>query len=142
MREHAVVRVPLVQNRSLIASGMPSSGPASPLAMRASEAFAISAARSGVSRTYALSARAASTALTCAAASSAAENDFLRRPSRASARVSDVSSATAASVLREAAAHQWRRRVRRVADEGRRGKLRRRDLLDQDRAVRLALAPE
>src|SRR4051812_18767602 len=31
--EHAVVRTPLVANRSLIPRGMPASGPASPLAM-------------------------------------------------------------------------------------------------------------
>ena len=41
MCEPAVVRTPSVQNRSLTASGMPSSGPASPLAMRASEALAM-----------------------------------------------------------------------------------------------------
>ena len=41
MCEQAVVRTPSVQNMSLMASGMPSSGPASPLAMRASDAFAM-----------------------------------------------------------------------------------------------------
>src|SRR6202012_366772 len=55
MWEPAVVRTPLVQNKSLIASGKPSSGRASPFAMRASESFAIAIALSGVSVTNALS---------------------------------------------------------------------------------------
>ena len=45
----AVVRTPLVQNRSLIASGRPSSARALPLAMRASDSAAVASARSGVS---------------------------------------------------------------------------------------------
>src|SRR5690349_20390621 len=49
MREHAVVRTPLVQNRSLMPNGMPSSRPPSPFASRASDAFAIARACSGVS---------------------------------------------------------------------------------------------
>src|SRR5882757_7728111 len=49
------VRTPSVQNMSLIASGMPSSAPALPAWMRASEAFAMASARSGVSKTNALS---------------------------------------------------------------------------------------
>src|SRR5215475_10168920 len=56
--EHAVVRTPSVQNRSLMPSGRPSSEPPSPFASRASEACAISRARSGVSSTKALTARA------------------------------------------------------------------------------------
>src|ERR1700682_1488650 len=95
MCEHAVERTPSVQNMSLMASGMPSSGPALPAAMRASEAFAIALARSGVSSTKALSARAFSIAATWASASSTAEKDFFFSPSRASAKVSEVSSLTA-----------------------------------------------
>ena len=60
MREAAVVCTPSVQNRSLMASGTPSSRPASPLARRASEALAMSRARSGVSVMKALSARCSS----------------------------------------------------------------------------------
>src|ERR1700685_4550807 len=52
--EHAVVRTSLVANRSLIPSGMPPSGPPSPLEMLSSAAFAIARAWSGVSRTTAL----------------------------------------------------------------------------------------
>ena len=91
MREPAVVSTPWVQNRSLIASGRPSSGRASPAAMRRSDSAAISSARSGVSVMKALSVRPASIAPMCACASSFAENSFLRRPSRASASVSSVS---------------------------------------------------
>src|SRR3954470_6564244 len=47
----AVVRTPLVQNRSLIASGKPSSAPPSPLASFASDAAAMASAFSGVSVT-------------------------------------------------------------------------------------------
>src|SRR3982750_2348630 len=56
--EHAVVRTSLVANRSLMPSGMPASGPPSPLAIFASTARAIARAWSGVSRMKALSARA------------------------------------------------------------------------------------
>ena len=48
---HVLERTPSVQNISLMASGMPSSGPALPAAMRASDAFAMAEARSGVSNT-------------------------------------------------------------------------------------------
>src|SRR5882757_6443072 len=89
--EPAVERTPLVQNRSLMPSGAPSSRPAEPLARRASEALAISMACSGVSRTKALSARAASTASTWAWVSSTDENDFDARPSRAAFSVREVS---------------------------------------------------
>src|SRR4029078_10570405 len=95
MCEHAVERIPAVQNMSLMASGMPSSGPELPDAMRASDAFAISAARSGVSSTNALSGCAFSIAETCAAVSSPAEKDFFFSPSRASAKLNDVNSVTA-----------------------------------------------
>src|SRR5215470_17495332 len=94
MCEQAVERTPAVQNISLIASGMPSSGPALPCAMRTSEALAISVACSGVSRTNALSARAFSIAVRCAVANSLAEKDFFFSPSRASTRLSEVNSLT------------------------------------------------
>ena len=42
--EHAVVRTSLVANRSLMPSGMPASGPPSPLAIRASTARAMARA--------------------------------------------------------------------------------------------------
>src|SRR5215217_3109718 len=90
--EAAVERTPWVQNRSLMPSGAPSSGPASPEAMRASEAAAISSAFSGVSRTNAFSGRAPSTAATWALVISTAENALLLRPSRAALRVSLVRS--------------------------------------------------
>ena len=48
MRLPAVVRTPSVQNKSLIASGMPASGPAAPRASAASAASARASARSGV----------------------------------------------------------------------------------------------
>jgi hypothetical protein len=48
MRLAAVVRVPSVQNRSLMASGTPSSLPACPALRRASEARAASSAFSAV----------------------------------------------------------------------------------------------
>ena len=48
MRLPAVVRTPAVQNRSLMASGMPVSGPASPRASAASAASAWRSASSGV----------------------------------------------------------------------------------------------
>src|SRR5262249_42086468 len=92
--EQAVERASAVQNMSFTASGIPSSGPALPCARRASEAFAMSAAWSGVSSTNALSARAFSIEVWCAAVNSAAEKDFFFNPSRASAKVSDVSSLT------------------------------------------------
>ncbi len=68
--------MPVVQNKSLMPSGRPSSGPPSPFANRASDARAMSRARSGVSSTKALSARAFSMAARCASASSSAENPF------------------------------------------------------------------
>src|SRR5664280_44879 len=98
MCEHAVVRTPSVQNRSLTASGMPSSGPALPAWMRASDAFAMARARSGVSSTNALSARAFSIARTCASANSTAEKSFFFSPSRAAANVSEVSSLMSGAV--------------------------------------------
>src|SRR5277367_5788693 len=90
--EPAVDRTPLVQKRSLMPKGAPSSGPASPDARRMSEALAISIACSGVSRTKALSARALSTASIWALVSSADEMDLSARPSSAALSVSDVSS--------------------------------------------------
>src|SRR5580704_7112066 len=92
MCEHAVVRTPSVQNKSLMPSGRPSSGPPCPFAICASDARAMSRARSGVSSTKALSARALSIAARCDSASSVAENSLLRRPSRACASVSAVRS--------------------------------------------------
>src|SRR6476659_4196487 len=94
MCEQAVERMPVVQNMSLMASGMPSSGPALPCAMRASEALAISVVGAGFSRTNALSARAFSIAVRCAVANSPAEKDFFFKPSRASTRLSEVNSLT------------------------------------------------
>src|SRR4029079_16111802 len=94
MCEHAVERMPAVQNMSLIASGMPSSGPALPDAIRASDALAISVARSGVSNTNALSGRAFSIAKRYAAASSRTEKDFFFTPSPSSAKLNDVNSVT------------------------------------------------
>src|SRR6266700_1918037 len=90
--EHAVVRTSLVANRSLIPSGMPASGPPSPLAILASTARAMSRARSGVSITKTLSARAASIASRCASVSSSDVKDLFARPALASARVNDVKS--------------------------------------------------
>src|SRR6266567_7110008 len=90
--EHAVVRTSLVANRSLIPSGMPASGPPSPVAILASIARAMARARSGVSSTKALSARAASIAARCASVSSSEVKDLLARPFLASAIVSDVKS--------------------------------------------------
>src|SRR5580704_1957675 len=92
MCEHAVVRTPSVQNKSLIPSGRPSSGPPRPLASRLSELPAILRASSGVSSTKALSARALAMAARCASVSSLAENCLARRPSRACASVSAVRS--------------------------------------------------
>src|SRR5665213_3356904 len=92
MREHAVVRMPSVQNKSLMPSGSPSSGPPSPRARRSSDARAMARARSGVSSTKALSARALATASRCASVSSIAENSFWRSASRACASVSKVRS--------------------------------------------------
>ena len=92
MREHAVVRTSLVANMSLMPSARPSSGRASPARRRASAAAAIARACSGVSSTKALSSRAFSMAARCASASSTEENSRLRRRSRASASVRDVSS--------------------------------------------------
>src|SRR5580704_2512604 len=92
MCEHAVVRTPSVQNKSLMPSGRPSSGPPCPFAICASDARAMSRARCGVSSTKALSARALSIAARCDSASSVAENSLLRRPSRACASVSAVRS--------------------------------------------------
>src|SRR5262245_32677528 len=95
MCEQAVERTPAVQNMSFTASGIPSSGPPLPCAIRVSDAFAIAVARSGVSSTKTLSTRAFSIEAWCAAANSTAEKDFFFSPSRASANVSDVSSLTA-----------------------------------------------
>src|SRR3984885_6250375 len=92
MCEHAVVRTPSVQNKSLMPSGRPSSGPPCPCASRASDARAMSCARSGVSSTKALSARASAMAARCASVSSLAENCLARSPSRACASVSAVRS--------------------------------------------------
>src|SRR5580704_12338662 len=92
MCEHAVVRTPSVQNKSLMLSGRPSSGPPCPFAICASDARALSRARSGVSSTKALSARALAMAARCASVSSLAENCLARRPSRACASVSAVRS--------------------------------------------------
>src|SRR5580704_9155542 len=92
MCEHAVVRTPSVQNKSLMPSGRPSSGPPCPFAIWASDARAMPRVRSGVSSTKALSAHALSMAARCASASSVAENSFLRRASRACASVSAVRS--------------------------------------------------
>src|SRR3984885_6106119 len=90
MCDPAVVRTPLVQNKSLIASGMPSSAPASPVASRASDAAAISSASSGVVVMKALSGFIRSTTALYEAASSRAENCFAASPSRASASVRSV----------------------------------------------------
>src|SRR5208283_1606024 len=98
--EHAVVRTPSVQKRSLMPSGSPSSGPPSPFASRASAVRAMARARSGVSNTKALSARACSTAARCASTSSVAENSLRRSASRACAKVSEVSSVIRRSVRR------------------------------------------
>src|ERR1700730_1266648 len=92
MCEHAVVRTPSVQNKSLMPSGRPSSEPPCPFASRSSESLAILRASSGVSSTKALSVRARFVAARCASVSSAAENCFARRPSRACASVSAVRS--------------------------------------------------
>src|SRR5664279_2914897 len=94
MCEQAVVRTFAVANKSFTASGMPSSGWALPTAMRASQAFAMAKARSGVSSTKALSTRAFSMAARWASASSTAEKDFFFSPSRASASVSEFKSLT------------------------------------------------
>src|SRR6202035_5700973 len=90
--EQAVVRTSLVANRSLIPSGIPASGPPSPFAIFASTSRAMARARSGVSSTNALSARAASIAERCASVSSSDVKDFFARPLLASASVSDVKS--------------------------------------------------
>src|SRR5829696_6479512 len=90
--EHAVVRTSLVANRSLMPSGMPASGPPSPLAILASIARAMSRAFSGVSRMKALSERAASMAARCASVSSSEVKDLFARPALASAIVIDVRS--------------------------------------------------
>src|SRR3954447_13684465 len=94
MCDAAVVNTSLVQNRSLIAIGMPSSGRLPLLPSRASEAAAIASARSGVSVIKALSGRAAAIAAICACASSRAENSRARSPVRASASVRLVKSVT------------------------------------------------
>src|SRR4029078_6065524 len=93
MCEQAVVRKPLVANRSLMPSGMPSSGRAAPLGIRASLALAISSARSGVGRMKAFSALARPIASRWARVSSSADS-FLRASARhASAMESSVASA-------------------------------------------------
>ena len=97
MCEPAVVCTPSVQNRSLMASGTPSSRPASPLARRASEALAISRARSGVSVMKALSARCSSSFLRCASATSTALASFLSSVALSWASVRSVRAAIAYS---------------------------------------------
>src|SRR5438045_3059047 len=87
----AVVRTSLVQNRSLIASGAPSSGRALPLARRASDAAAAFSAISGVSVMKAFRWRAVSTALMWASVISFALKSFFLRPLSASASVRCVS---------------------------------------------------
>ncbi len=89
----AVVGTPSVQNRSFMASGTPSSRPASPLARRASEAFAIARARSGVSVMKALSARCSSSFFRCASATSAALACFLAIAADSSVSVRSVRAA-------------------------------------------------
>src|SRR5262245_50428150 len=93
MCEPAVVSTPLVQNRSLMASGIPSSAPAAPFCRRASDAAAIATACCGVSVMKALRSRAASTARRCASVSSLAENCFFANPSSAPAMVRSVRAA-------------------------------------------------
>src|ERR1700694_4663056 len=95
MYEQAVLRTSLVQNISLIASGMPSSVPPSPLAMRASLRLAMARAASAVSRTYALRARARSMAARWASASSRALKLFFFSPARAAETVNVVRSVIA-----------------------------------------------
>src|SRR5437868_14259727 len=87
----AVVFTPLVQNRSLIASGRPSSGRAVPAAMRASETAAMSNALSGVCVTKALSGLASATAFTKACVSSFELIYLAWTASRASTTVISVS---------------------------------------------------
>ena len=88
MRLPAVVRTPSVQNRSLIASGMPVSGANSPRASAASAASACASARSPVTVMNAFSRGfSASIAARCASVSSRAVNCLARRPSRAAAIV-------------------------------------------------------
>src|SRR5262245_32714078 len=89
----AVVSTPSVQNKSLIASGTPSSAPVPPSLSRASAASAILSATSGVSVMNAFSSRARSIASKCARAISRAENLRAFSPSRAPAMVRSVSSA-------------------------------------------------
>ena len=91
MRLPAVVRTPWVQNRSLMPSGMPASGPASPAASAASAASACASAASGVGVMNAPNAGfSAATASLCAAASSRAENCRACNPARAAAMVRPV----------------------------------------------------
>src|SRR5262249_12927900 len=77
----------------------PSSGRVFPAASRASAAFAISRARSGVSSTKALSPRARSMAARCASANSSAVKSLRRNPSCAAAMVSAVRSVMRPSSL-------------------------------------------
>src|SRR6266700_7388280 len=92
MREQAVVRTSRVANRFLMPSGRPSSGRACPAPSRASAAFAMARAWSGVSSTKALRPRAHSIAAMCASVSSLALKLLARNPSRACANVRPVRS--------------------------------------------------
>src|SRR5690606_2432162 len=89
----ACVCTPLVANRSLMPSGMPSSAPPLPLARRSSEAFAIERAISCVTATYALNAAlCASIAVRYASVNSVAVISLACSLVRASAMVSCVRS--------------------------------------------------
>ena len=92
MREAACDGTPLVQNRSLIPSGMPHISGASPALMRVSAAAACAVAISGVWCTKAPSASAPSIAVRQAAVISALVVSPLRSASRACAMVSLVRS--------------------------------------------------
>ncbi len=80
MRLPAVVRTPAVQNRSLIASGMPVSGPALPCAKAASAASACASATSGVTVMKRSAGISAAMPSKCAWASSRAENCLAAQP--------------------------------------------------------------
>ena len=94
----ALVAIPAVQNMSFTAIGIPSNRRASPRAIRTSAAAAMLRARSGVSITKALSARARWIADKCASASSTALNSFFASAARASATVRVVRSVMPQSV--------------------------------------------
>jgi hypothetical protein len=97
MCDAAVVCTPSVQNRSFMASGTPSSRPASPRARRESEALAISRALSGVSVMKAFSARCSSSFFRCASATSMALAFFCDSAAVSSAMVRSVRAAIAYS---------------------------------------------